>query len=131
MIKVGSLLKVTDNSGAKTAKCIKILGGYKKKVAKNGDIVVVAIQKLRVNIQKAHLNKKILKVQNKDIFKGLILRTKNNIYIKQNIKYKFKSNCIALMDKQENPLGTRIFGFISKRIKKRFPKFVSLSLKKF
>lgn len=131
MIRTGSLLKVIDNSGAKTAKCIKVLGGYKKKSAKIGDVIIVSIQKLRINTQKTNFSKKILKIKNKDIFKALIIRTKKNMYKKQNIKQKFKDNCIALMDKQENPLGTRIFGFISKSIKKRFLKFVCLSLKNF
>lgn len=131
MIKAGSLVKVIDNSGAKTAKCIKVLGGYKKRVAKTGDTIVVAIQKLRINIQKTYTKKKVSKLQNKDIFKALVIRTKHNIDKIQNIKYNFKDNCIVLMDKQENPVGTRIFGFISKKIKKKFSKFVSLSLKKF
>jgi large subunit ribosomal protein L14 len=131
MIQSGSLVKVVDNSGAKTAKCIKVLGGYKKRVAKTGDIIVVAIQKLRISIQKTYTKKKVSKLRNKDIFKALVIRTKLNIDKRQNIKYKFKDNCIALMDKQKNPVGTRIFGFISKKIKKKYSKFLSLSLKKF
>jgi large subunit ribosomal protein L14 len=131
MIQLGSILKVVDNSGAKTAKCIKVLGGYKKRVAKTGDLVVVSIQKLRANIQKNYNTKKTLKLQNKDIFKALVVRTKQNTDKKQNIKCTFKNNCIVLMDKQQNPLGTRIFGFISKKLRKKYIKFVSLSLKKF
>jgi large subunit ribosomal protein L14 len=131
MIQSGSLVKVVDNSGAKTAKCIKVLGGYKKRVAKTGDLIVVAIQTLRISNQKAYTKKKVLKLQSKDIFKALVIKTKQNIDKRQNIKYNFKENCIVLMDKQENPIGTRIFGFISKRIKKKYSKFVTLSLKKF
>lgn len=131
MIQSGSLLKVIDNSGAKTAKCLRVLGGYNKKSAKIGDVIVVSIQKLRINTQNTNFSKKVLKIKNKDIFKALLIRTKKNMYKKQNIKQKFKDNCIALMDKQENPVGTRIFGFISKKIKKRFLKFVCLSLKNF
>ena len=70
MIQQETILQVADNSGAKTVKCIKVLGGYKKKYAKLGDIVVVSIQKLR------NKSKFTSKVKKGEIYKALILRTK-------------------------------------------------------
>ena len=127
MIKHGTLLKITDNSGAKTAKCIKILGGYKKKTAKEGDMIVVTVQNLRdrVNLKRAS------KVKKKDIFKALVIRTKFILDKRSRIKIKFNDNSAILLDKQSNPIGTRLIGFVSKKLNKKFPKLVALSLKKF
>lgn len=127
MIKHGTLLKITDNSGAKTARCIKILGGYKKKTAKEGDMVVVTIQNLR---DRANL-KRVSKVKKKDIFRALVVRTKFIIDKRSRIKIKLNDNSAILLDKQNNPVGTRLIGFVSKKLNKKFPKLVALSLKKF
>ena len=121
MIQQQTLLKIADNSGAKVAKCIKVLGGYKKKTAKIGDIVVVSIQKLRENI------KKTLKVKKKDIFRAVVIRTKFYLNKNNGFQLKFKDNAIVLIDKQGNPLGTRVIGFVPKELKKKFNKFVSIS----
>jgi large subunit ribosomal protein L14 len=67
MIKINSILKVIDNSGIKKVKCIKILGGYKKKCAKLGDLIVVTVKNIRSNN---------LKIKKKDIFRALVTRTK-------------------------------------------------------
>jgi large subunit ribosomal protein L14 len=127
MIKEGSLLRITDNSGAKTARCIKILGGYKKKTAKEGDMIVVTVQNVRDRIS----FKKASKVKKKDIFKAMIVRTKFITEKKSRIKFKFKDNSAILLDKQNNPIGTRLIGFVSKKLHHKFPKLVALSLKKF
>jgi large subunit ribosomal protein L14 len=71
MIQQQSILKVSDNSGAKTVKCLKVLGGFKKKYAKLGDIIIVSVQQLR------NKSKKTSKVKKREIYKALILRTKN------------------------------------------------------
>ena len=70
MIQQQSILKVSDNSGAKTAKCIKVIGGFNKKSAKLGDIVVVSVQKLR---NKAKITSKVKKGE---VYKALIIRTR-------------------------------------------------------
>ena len=127
IIKEGSLLQISDNSGAKIAKCIKILGGYKKKTAVIGDLIIVSIQKTRDKVN----NKKSLKVAKKDIFKAVIVKTKLFINKKSRIKFKFKNNFIVLIDKQNNPVGTRIVSFISKKLKKNYNKVLSISTKKF
>lgn len=122
MIQNETLINVADNSGAKLVKCLKILGSYKKKVGKVGDILVVSIKKLK---QKT---KKTLKVKKKDIFKALIIRTKHIIIKNNGFFVKFSENAIILLDKQKNPIGTRLNGFILKSLKKKFIKVLSISI---
>jgi large subunit ribosomal protein L14 len=71
MIQQQSILKVSDNSGAKTVRCLKILGGFKKKYARLGDIIIVSVQQLR------NKSKKTSKVKKREVYKALILRTKS------------------------------------------------------
>jgi large subunit ribosomal protein L14 len=122
MIQPQTILKVADNSGAKTVRCIKVLGGFKKKVAKLGDVVIVSVQKLR---NKA---KKTSKVKKKEVCKALVVRTKAAYCKKTGLSLKFNDNAVVLMNKQGNPVGTRIVGPISKILKtKTFQKFTSLA----
>jgi large subunit ribosomal protein L14 len=121
MIQQQTLLKVADNSGSKIVKCIKVLGGFRKKQAKIGDIIVVSIKKLRDN------PKKITRLKKKDIFKAIVIRTTHGLNKNNGFFLSFEANFVALLDKQDNPLGTRLNGFLPKKIKKKFNKLVSLS----
>jgi large subunit ribosomal protein L14 len=121
VIQQETLLKVADNSGAKTVKCIKVLGGYKKKSAKIGDVIVVSIKTVRNNLKKA------LKLRKKEVLKALVIQTKFILKKNNGFYTKFYSNSVALLDKQKNPLGTRIIGFVPKKLRKKFNKFVSIS----
>jgi large subunit ribosomal protein L14 len=122
MIQTQTLLKVSDNSGAKIAKCIKVLGGFKKKYAKLGDIIIVSIQKLR------NKSKNTSKVKKGEVCKALIIRTKVKYFKKDGTQICFNENSITLLNKQENPIGTRIIGPIPKFLKKKkFQKILSLS----
>ena len=122
MIQPQTILKVADNSGAKTVRCIKVPGGFKKKVAKLGDIVVVSVQKLR---NKAKKNAKIKK---KEVCKALVVRTKATYSKNTGLSLKFNDNAVVLISKQGNPIGTRIIGPISKILKKKaFQKFISIA----
>ena len=122
MIQQQTILKVADNSGAKTAKCIKILGGYKKRYAKLGDIIVVSIQQLR---NKAKISSKVNKG---DIYKALVLKTKKSFDVKDGSSMIFQENTISLINKQNKLLGTRIVGPLPKLLKKgKFNKFTSIS----
>nr|YP_005090343.1 ribosomal protein L14 [Phaeodactylum tricornutum]ADY18519.1 ribosomal protein L14 [Phaeodactylum tricornutum]QII42424.1 ribosomal protein L14 [Phaeodactylum tricornutum] len=122
MIQERTILKVTDNSGAKTVRCIKVLNGFKRKHAIVGDIVVVSIQQLR---NKA---KNTSKVRKKEICKGLIVRTRMKLKKKNGFSIVFQENSIVLVNKQGNPIGTRIVGPLPKLLKKnKFQKFISLS----
>ena len=122
MIQQQTILKVADNSGAKTVQCIKVPGGFKKKIAKLGDIIIVSIQKLR---NKA---KQTSKVKKKEVCKALIIRTKISHIKKTGIALKFNENAVVLINKQGNPIGTRIIGPIPKTLKKKaFQKFISIA----
>lgn len=122
MIQQKTILKVSDNSGAKTVKCIKVLGGFKKKYASLGDTIVVSIQKLR------NKSKKTSKVKKKEIHKALIVRTKIMLKKKNGFGISFNENAVSLINKQGNPIGTRLTGPISKTLKKqKFQKLLSIS----
>ena len=120
MIKLNTILKIADNSGATLAKCIKILGGSKKKNALLGDLIIVTIIKIKTTVTK-------FKIKPKQIFNALIIKCKNIKNKKCYIFYKFRSNSIILLDKQKNPIGTRLFGLIPFFIKTKFLKLISLS----
>src|SRR6476620_11552331 len=123
MIQQRTVLKVFDNSGAKTVRCIKVLGGFKKKYASLGDVVVVSVQKLR------NKSKKISKVKKKEVYRALIIRTKTPHKRKDGSTITFHENSVALMNKQGNPIGTRIIGPLPKLFlkKQKAQKFLSIS----
>ena len=123
MIQQQTILKVADNSGAKTVKCIKVLGGFKKRYAHLGDIIVVSIQRLR------NKSKKTSKVLKGGVFRALVIRTRTYSKKKDGSSFVLNENSVALINKQGNPIGTRILGPIPKILKKKkFMKFVSLSV---
>lgn len=122
MIQQRSVLKVVDNSGAKIVRCIKVLGGFKKRYAHLGDIIVVSVQQLR------NKSKKTSKVLKGHVFRALVVRTKTNKVKKDGSFVILQENSVVLINKQGNPIGTRILGPISKTLKKKkFTKFISLS----
>ena len=122
MIQQQTILKVSDNSGAKTVRCIKVIGGFKKTQASLGDIIVVSVQKLRNKLRK------VSKIKKKEIYRALIIRTKLYSKKKNGFYIKFQENSVALMNKQGNPVGTRIIGPMPKLLKKKqFQKFISIS----
>lgn len=113
MIQQQTILKVSDNSGAKTARCLKILKGFRKKCAKLGDTIVVSIQRLRNKL------KKTSKVRKKEIYKALIVRTKTRYRNKLGNEQSFDDNAIVLLSKQEIPLGSRVLGVMCHALKKK------------
>ncbi len=104
MIQQQTLLKVVDNSGAKTVKCIKVLGGYKRKSAFIGDIVIVSVQELRNKF------KVTSKVKKGEVLSAIILRTKKSKKRKDGSRFFFDENVVTLINKQEKSLATRILG---------------------
>ena len=120
MIQLQTMLKVADNSGAKTVRCIKVLGGFKKKIAKLGEIVVVSVQKLRKKAKH--------KVKKKEIYKALIVRTKTAYNKTTGLTTNFNENAVVLINKQGNPIGTRIIGPVPKTLqKKTVKKFTNIA----
>jgi large subunit ribosomal protein L14 len=113
---------VTDNSGAKTVKCIKVLNGFKRRFAMLGDTIVVSVQKLR---NRAKLSSK---VQKGEVYKAIIIRTKKKVIKKDGTLVFFQSNAVSLVNKQGKPLASRIIGPMPKAFKKRKKiKFATLS----
>jgi len=113
MIQQQTILKVADNSGAKTVKCIKVLGGFKKRYARLGDIIVVSVQQLR------NKSKKTSKVLKGGVFRALVVRTKTQYKKKDGSSFSLNENSVTLINKQGNPIGTRILGPIPKTLKKK------------
>ncbi|BBA84683.1 50S ribosomal protein L14 [endosymbiont of Euscepes postfasciatus] len=120
MIQEQSILYVADNSGAKKVLCIKVLGGSRKKYAYIGDIIKISVKEI--------LNNKS-KVKKGEVLKALIIRIKKKIYRKDGTFIKFDNNfCILLNDKTLQPIGTRIFGPVTKELRdKNFMKIISLA----
>ena len=122
MIQQQTILKVTDNSGAKTVKCIKVLNGFNRRFAVLGDTIIVSIQKLR---NKARLTSKVKKGE---VHKAIIVRTKNKTVKKDGTIIYFQSNAVTLINKQGKPIASRVIGPIPKLLKKKKNlKFVTLS----
>lgn len=125
MIQQQTILKVADNSGAKTVKCIKVLGGFKKKYAKLGSTIIVSVKELR---NKAKITSKI---QKKEIYKALIIQTKKKFKRKDGLTVFINNknkNSVVLMNKKGNPIATRILAPIPFDLKKKkLSKFLSIS----
>ena len=118
MIIVESKLDVADNSGAKSLRCIKVLGGSKKRFASVGDVIVVSVQDAAPRG----------KVKKGTVHKALIVRTKKEINRKDGSSIRFDSNAAVLLSKQLEPIGTRIFGPVTREIRREpFMKIVSLA----
>ncbi|MBM4054073.1 MAG: 50S ribosomal protein L14 [Planctomycetes bacterium] len=118
MIMEQTSLDVADNSGAKMVKCIKVLGGSRRKYATVGDVIVVAVKK---SIPGGVVKKG-------DVCKGVIVRTKNNVRREDGSYLKFDKNAIVIVDNEGNPRGTRIFGAVARELRqKNFMKIISLA----
>lgn len=123
MIQQESILKVANNSGAKSVKCIKVLGGFKKRCATLGNIIVVSVQELR------NRSKKTSKVLKGNVFRALIVKIKSKYKKKDGSNLYFQENAVALITKQGTPVGTRILSPLPRKLKKKkFLKFISLSI---
>ncbi|BCD41946.1 ribosomal protein L14 (mitochondrion) [Chaetoceros tenuissimus] len=123
MIQQQTILKVADNSGAKTVKCIKVLGGFKKRVAKLGNVIVVSVQELR------NRSRKTSKVKKGTVHKALIIKTKSKQINKDGSSLFFQSNSVSLMNTQGKPLASRIISPVPKKLRKgKYSKFANISL---
>lgn len=109
MIQERSILKVADNSGAKTVRCFRILGGTHHRYANVGDIVVTSVQ--AAEPRKA--------VKKKDIVKVLVVRTKNALRRKDGSYVRFDENAVVLIDAKKEPIATRVFGPLPRELKEK------------
>ena len=118
MIQMETMLNVADNSGAKKVKCIRVLGDSKRKYASIGDVIVVAVREAVPGA----------KVKKGDVVQAVVVRTKKEIGRKDGSYIRFDVNSAVLINKQGEPIGTRIFGPIARELRaKNFMKIVSLA----
>ena len=118
MIQMQSNLDVADNSGARRVQCIKVLGGSKRKVAGVGDVIVVSVKEA---IPRGRVKKG-------EVLKAVIVRTAKEIRRVDGSAIRFDRNAAVLINNQNEPIGTRIFGPVTRELRaKRFMKIVSLA----
>ena len=118
MIQIQTELTVADNTGAKRVECIKVLGGSKRRSASIGDIIVVSIKDA---LPRA-------KVKKGDVYKAVIVRTSKDFKRPDGSAIRFDKNAAVLLDKQEEPIATRIFGPVTRELRsKKFMKIISLA----
>ena len=118
MIHNETNLEVADNSGARRVQCIKVLGGSKRKFASVGDIIIVSIKQA---IPKG-------KVSKGDVHQAVIVRTAKEIRRNDGSAIRFDKNAAVLINKQLEPIGTRIFGPVTRELRaKKFMKIISLA----
>jgi large subunit ribosomal protein L14 len=118
MIQMQSRLEVADNSGAREVMCIKVLGGSKRKTASVGDVIVVSVKDA---IPRG-------KVKKGDVHRAVIVRTKFDVKRPDGSVIRFDKNAAVLINKQNEPIGTRIFGPVVRELRARqFMKIVSLA----
>lgn len=118
MIQAQTELDVADNSGAKLVSCIKVLGGSRRRYAGLGDIIVVSVKEALPTAR----------VKKGDVAKAVVVRTRREHGRDDGTYIKFDTNSAVLLNKELEPLGTRIFGPVARELRrKRFMKIVSLA----
>jgi large subunit ribosomal protein L14 len=118
MIQMQTRLDVADNSGARSVMCIKVLGGTRRKYATIGDIIVVSVKDAAPNS----------KVKKGDIMKAVIVRTAKEVNRKDGSYIRFDNNSAVLINNNNEPVGTRIFGPVARELRaKAFMKIISLA----
>ena len=118
MIIAETKLNVADNSGAKLIQCIKVLGGSKRRSASIGDLIVVSVKEAIPNG----------KVKVGEITRAVVVRTKKGVSREDGTIIRFDKNSAVLLTKEGEPIGTRIFGPVTRELRlKRFTKIISLA----
>ena len=118
MIQMQSQLEVADNSGAKRVQCIKVLGGSKRRTAGVGDVIVVSIKEAQPRAR----------VKKGDVHRAVIVRTRKEVRRTDGSVIRFDSNAAVLINKNQEPVGTRIFGPVVRELRsKGFMKIISLA----
>jgi len=118
MIQMQTRLDVADNSGARSVMCIKVLGGTRRRYATIGDIIVVSVKDASPNS----------KVKKGDIMKAVVVRTAKEVNRHDGSYIRFDNNSAVLINPQNEPVGTRIFGPVARELRaKNFMKIISLA----
>ncbi|MBO9541485.1 50S ribosomal protein L14 [bacterium] len=117
MIQVQTRLAVADNTGAREVMCIRVLGGNRR-YAHVGDIIVAVVKDATPNMP----------VKKSDVVKAVIVRTKHSVVRADGSRIKFDENAVVIINKDNNPRGTRVFGPIARELRdKNFMKIISLA----
>ena len=109
MIQVQTELNVADNTGAKIVECIKVLGGSKRRYASVGDSIVISVKEAIPNG----------KVKKGSVHRAVIVRTKYSILRNDGSKVKFDNNAVVITDEKGEPMGTRIFGPVTRELRSK------------
>jgi large subunit ribosomal protein L14 len=118
MIQMYTYLDVADNTGAKECMCIKVLGGSRRRYAGLGDVIVASVKKAIPGAD----------VKPGDVIKGVVVRTKKATRRNDGSYVRFDHNALVLIDAEENPRGTRIFGAVARELRERgFTKIITLA----
>lgn len=117
MIMMRTKLDVADNTGAKVVGCIQVLGSSKRRYGYVGDIIIGAVKKAVPRGE----------IKQGEIVRGVIVRTKQVVRRLDGSYVRFDNNAVVLLDKDDNPRGTRIFGAVPRELRKKFMKIISLA----
>jgi large subunit ribosomal protein L14 len=118
MVQPRSIIIISDNSGARVARVVKILGGTRKRYGMLGDIIVVSIQDAIPGAQ----------AKKGEVYKAVLIRTRKEVRRKDGSYIRFDQNAAVLIDDQKEPKGTRIFGPVARELREReFMKIISLA----
>lgn len=118
MIQEYTVLNVADNTGAKRIRCFKVLGGTKRRYASIGDVIVASVRESAPDAQ----------VKKGSVVRAVVVRTKKEVRREDGSYVRFDDNAAVLINKQNEPLGTRIFGAVGRELRnKNFMKIISLA----
>ena len=118
MIQVETMLDVADNSGARRVQCIKVLGGSKSRYAGVGDIIKITIKEAIPNSR----------VRKGELFNAVVVRTRHGVRRPEGSLIRFDRNAAVLLNEQKQPVGTRIFGPVTRELRsEQFMRIISLA----
>ena len=117
MIQMQTVLDVADNSGARRVMCIKVLGGSHRRYAAIGDVI-------KVSIKEANPRGKVKKG---DVYNAVVVRTRTGVRRQDGSKIRFDGNAVVILNGQLQPIGTRIFGPITRELRENYMKIISLA----
>lgn len=117
MIRVETMLNVADNSGARKVQCIKVLGGSRRRYARVGDVIVASVKEAspRGTVKKG------------EVVRAVIVRTAKEFCRPDGSYIRFDKNAAVIIDNQDQPRGTRIFGPVARELRRKYTKIISLA----
>lgn len=117
MIQIKSLLDVADNTGARVVGCIQVLGDSRRRYGHVGDLIVASVKKVLPGGA----------IKAGDVVRGVVVRTTAAVRREDGSYVRFDRNAVVLLDAENNPRGTRIFGAVPRELRKNFMKIISLA----